>query len=153
MKNKVFVSFLQSGQLIINIVPMSRILPEGILYHKLKGTHGWSSFFTQEIDVANVEKISFRKRLFKIFDRDRDYTIWITYRKLMNSTSISPTINEKGKYGVTFVDTVKATHLLSLRYLNEEDAIEEINEIQRKRDRLKKYDDDRYADIRKEFSD
>jgi hypothetical protein len=156
--NKIYVIIFLNKINIINITsitnfPMAELLPKGILFHKLKGTRGWSSFFTQDIDVANIERISYRKRLFKIFDRDRDYTIWITYRQMRNSVSIAPTITGNGNKGITLVDTVKVSHLLTLRYVNEEDAIKEINEIQQKRDRLKKYDDERYHNIRKDFPD
>ena len=55
----------------------------------LKGVRGWSIYNYKTINVANIVSLEYNKRLFKIFDRDYNWTLKIKY-------SIDPVINNKG---------------------------------------------------------
>lgn len=129
-------------------------LPENVLFHKLKGARGWSSFFTQNVDVAKVVEITYRKRLFKIFDTECDYTMCIKYNQLKKHTDLAPTFTGgSGGFGVTVVDTVKMTQLMTVRYATKEDILEEFNSINQKREKLKAFHDEHYKKLREQFPD
>ena len=51
------------------------------LYHTFRGfVRGWSEFHINPIDIRKIIKISHRKRLFCIIDREYKYTLDIIYQ-------------------------------------------------------------------------
>ena len=90
-------------------------------------------------DVGKIIDITYNKRSFRIFDRDCLYTMTIKYAEPSETYGFGfgfpfgipiPTIVWNGS-----VDLIT---ILKLRYKNEEDAKQEILDIQLKQDKLKK---------------
>jgi hypothetical protein len=111
-------------------------LPKDLVFHTLKGVKGWSGFFCQRIDVARVTDMMFHKRLFKLMNRDCDYTLRIDYYKPEENLTVAPTF-VRGKVGFTLVNTVELSQLLTLRYKTEGDVQNEMDEIRDKQKKLK----------------
>jgi hypothetical protein len=62
----------------------------GVVYHSLKGSPGWSKLDLSSIDVARVLAIDYKKRAFKIFDRDKPYTLNINYYLVGLRVGVAP---------------------------------------------------------------
>jgi hypothetical protein len=105
----------------------------GILFHKLSGINGWSRMSLQCVDVAKITDVFYRKRLFKLFDREYDYTLYIKYNEPMDDFRYVA-----GKHP-SFVIATKTEHFISKRYKTEKDVIDEMKEIQKMKNNLNQY--------------
>ena len=94
-----------------------------VLFHTLKGINGWSICKRKTIDVARVENVTWRKRRFKILDRDYDYTLSVV------CYSDQPTMYFKSK---TFVQGMSHEFIITKRYKTLDEADDECQEIRRK---------------------
>jgi hypothetical protein len=110
---------------------------EGILYHILKGTPGWSTCTHTKIDVAGIISVTYDKRLFKIFDKHHDYTLSINYQESQEHATINPVIGGKG--GITIGSETITEQLITKRYISLDDVLKEIDMIKHKQAQLQKY--------------
>ena len=110
---------------------------QGVVFHSFQGKLAWwGASNTSLLDVAKVCEIYHKKRLFKIFDRECDYKVVVSYRDPrdgyiwgVEGLSLIPVIS----YGC------RATHTVSRRFATEEAAMAEIAEIAEKKEKLDRY--------------
>ena len=88
-------------------------MTSNITRHVFKGINGWSYWKLNCVDVSGIANVQYKKRLFKLFDRQYDYTVRIEYYKSCG-------------FFKKIVHTTK-------RYKSEEEIIGEINEIANKK--------------------
>jgi hypothetical protein len=107
----------------------------GILFHTLKGINGWSNFSLKELDVAKIMSISYRERLFKIFDRDEPYSLEISYNHTIENTSVAPVFTG-GKIGFSLYQKTTIEQSITKRYQTKKDVDLEFSEINHKMKKL-----------------
>ena len=121
-----------------------------MLFHTLKGVRAWSNFYCQKVDVARVIETEQRRRLFKIFQYDHDYSLTIKYRETTIESDVAPTIGT-GSHGMvvgtTFVDKVKKVQIITLRYKNIKDMQDDVQEIEDKQSRLRRFVERQFKDV------
>jgi len=108
----------------------------GVLFHTLKGTPGWSRLSIKNIDIARVLSISHSKRLFKIFDRDKPYTLEIKYYLPSVQTGVAPSFGRNVSFTVYSEPILE--HNITKRYETEQTVLKEVEDINNK---IKKLDD------------
>lgn len=131
-------------------------LPKGVVFYTLTGAKGWSSYFRQTLDIARVTNLQYHKRLFKVFDRDCDYTLQIDYRMPTEETTLAPTFTHGrggGSFGFAVVDTVKLQHLITSRYRTKEEVQEEVQRIRTKQHKFEEFQKQQYAALQKQLED
>jgi hypothetical protein len=89
-------------------------MTSSIISHVFKGISGWSYWKLNCVDVSKVESVMYKKRLFKLFDRQYDYTLSIHY--YLQDAFRSKTLVE-----------------ITKRYKTEKEIIDEIYEITNKK--------------------
>lgn len=89
---------------------------EGIFFKTLKGSNGWSSLKLNKLDVTLIKDVHYHKRLFRIFDRNKPYTLTIKYTLSIHSQNPRDTI-------------MQFDHVITKRYETEEGVHDEILDI------------------------
>lgn len=110
---------------------------QGILFHTLKGSPGWSDLAIKKVDVGRIAEMSYQKRLFCLFDRDKPYTLAIVYYLPKTNTSLAPTLGHS--VGITIYDRTIVEHVITKRYTSEQEVQAEIAAIEKKISKLKSY--------------
>ena len=105
----------------------------GLLFHNLSGINGWSRMSLQCVDVAKITDVFYRRRLFKLFDREYDYSLYIKYNEPIDEFKYVA-----GKHP-SFVVATKTEHFISKRYKTEKDVLDEIKEIKKLQSNLNQY--------------
>jgi len=108
----------------------------GVLFHTLKGSPGWSDLAIKNIDIARVISVSHNKRLFKIFDRDKPYTLDIEYYLPSVRSGVAPSFGRH--VSITVYSEPVVEHNITKRYETKELVLKEIKDINNK---IKKLDD------------
>ena len=108
-----------------------------IIFHSLKGIPGWSTCTHVKIDINKIISINYTKRMFKIFNREHDYTLNIEYDEINTYTTIIPVIGGNG--GFTINNETEKERTITKRYKTLKDVTREIKEIEIKQEALKKY--------------
>ena len=108
---------------------------EGLLHHTLSGIRGFSYLGHSTIDVAKVLNVSYRKRLFMIFDREYPYTLVISYKNILTTTSVSP-VFVNGQVGHVYGSLTTTESIITKRYKGKREVFNEIQEIERKQKAL-----------------
>jgi hypothetical protein len=89
------------------------------------------------IDVAKVIAVEYPKRLFSLFDRERPFTLTVTYYSPQTQTGIAPVLGGRGGFAV-YNETV-TEHYITKRYRSEKLVKHEITEIKSKMKKLDHY--------------
>jgi len=113
-------------------------LPKNLLFHPLKGRPSWNQDMLLRdirIDIGRVISIGKHKRLFKVFDRNYNYTLTIHYDKPTYWTGLASVFGG----GASLYTHVEETQFLYIRYKSEQDIDNEIKQVQEKLEKLKKY--------------
>ena len=110
---------------------------QGVVFHSFQGKLAWwSSDDIVLLDVSKMSNIYYKKRMFKIFDRECDYKVVIHYRDpqdgFISGTGVIPVVPVIS-YGC------RATHVLSRRFATKESAMAEIEVIAEKKEKLDRY--------------
>lgn len=106
------------------------------LFYTFKGlTKGIKIF-----DVRKIFKMVYRQRLYCIFDREYKYELEIKYLEQKNELDFVPVITTGG-FGFGLTNTYNVPTITHLRYKTEEDIIDELNQIEKYRDLISKYDE------------
>jgi len=111
---------------------------KGILYHTLRGKPGWSWLHENPIDIGRVNGVVWRKRLFRVFDRDHPYTIEITYKKKGEEPVMLVGWTGSGCAVVPSHKTVNE-QTITCRYKSAQDVITEVEDINKSVRILKAY--------------
>lgn len=110
-----------------------------VLFHRLKGAKGWSMYSPENtLDVANIVNIHVNKRLFSIFDRDKPYTLWISYYNPEEEISPMFGIGINGYPTVGVYSKTKLYHDITARYSTKEEAENDMKDIMAKQEKLEK---------------
>ena len=113
--------------------------PFGILFHRLKGSKGWSDLSLSRIDIARVVTCNYDKRLFKLFNRDKPYTLEIKYYLPETSISVAPVFSGRG--GVAVYNETTLIQTITKRYESEDQVKNEISTINKKLEALDDYNE------------
>lgn len=112
------------------------------LHHTLKNfVNRWNKF-SNPIDVRKVIDITYRKRMFCIFDPDYLYIMNIKYEKPRYKDTISPIILLNGYVGLAFTTRYEPSSNIIIRYKTLLEIENEKLEIKRLQEIIKKYDDE-----------
>jgi len=117
----------------------------GVLFHNLKGSPGWSDLAIKNIDIARVLSVSHSKRLFKIFDRDKPYTLEIKYYLPGSQTGIAPSFGRGTS--VTVYNEPITEQIITKRYETRQMVLKEIQDINNKIEKLNDYTNKISSDI------
>lgn len=112
---------------------MNRIA--AVCFHKLKGSSGWSECNLKTIDVAKILEMDYRQRLFCFWDRDKPYTIEVTYYQPHTKSSLAPTYYAGG-FGTTSYNETILERSITKRYSSEALVQQEIEDIEKKMTKL-----------------
>lgn len=107
----------------------------GIISHVLKGSHGWSECSLSKIDVARVMKVDYCKRWFCLFDRNKPFTLTINYYLPKTRTSVAPGFGGR-HMNISLYRETEIEQLITKRYTSEQAVKQEINDIQKKMNKL-----------------
>lgn len=105
----------------------------GTVFHNLRGWYkkGWSDFHINPLDVRKIQAISYRKRMFCIFDRNWPHSIDIEYYNPRSKQSLSPVVSTNLQFsGVAASSSYAETSMMTVRYPTETEAREEVELIQ-----------------------
>ena len=107
--------------------------PFGFIFQTLKGSEGLSKCPISRLDVSRIQKIQYRKRLFRIFDRDKPFTLQVEYFSPHNVRKINPTIMFLGSGGIgaSLGSEVENTEIITKRYSTEKDVKKEISQYKK----------------------
>lgn len=103
---------------------------------------GWSRFYEQSLDVRKIKSISYRKRLFCIFNIDHPYTLSIKYHNITNESTLIPVITANGTIGVGSSTNYKDTSLMTVRYKNLVDLQKDMKSIEELKDKINSFDNE-----------
>jgi len=131
-ENMVFFDGFQKVKLSFSII-MNRTRPMGFLFQKIKLAFGWGDRINK-FDVARIVDMCYYKRLFRIFNRDKKYTLCIKYENPRTETDIVPVFTSRG-LGVAVTESAKLTSVATFR-CSEEEAVDTIEKIDAKLERL-----------------
>src|SRR5689334_18355327 len=110
---------------------MFRVPFQSLIFHELKGIPGWSGVNKKIIDVAMVKEINFRKRLFRLIDREYPYTLNILYYDPHFGTSVFTTGGRRVNVSEAFCESY-----ITRRLKSEHECLSEFNEIIEKQNKL-----------------
>ena len=125
------------------------------VYHTFTGcVKGLSSFHINPADVRKIIDITYRKRLFCIFNKEYKFSLDIKYFDPKNETTVSPAVVFAGQYGIggVFHSTYVETSIMTLRYKTKKEVINVIDEIKMKQSLISKFDNEQNKKLQ-EFID
>jgi hypothetical protein len=117
---------------------MASRLP-GVMFHNLKGIRGWSICEERNLDVSLIKFISYRKRLFMLFDTKYPYTITVDYKLPRQRITFNPVItaNHQGySGGVSMSERTELSQLITTRLESEQECVDELIAISHKQKAL-----------------
>lgn len=106
-----------------------------VIFHTLNGIRGWSTHAPDSIDVSRVSSIKFEQRLFKIFNREYDYTVKIVYDEPYTTYTFVPVSNG----GSTAVPITYLTKTITRRFITLDDARREVDIVKKHQEKLDAY--------------
>jgi len=108
---------------------------KGFIYHTIKAQFGWGHQL-RKLDVMRVANINYRKRWFRLFQRDLPYTLHITYDDPHDTTDIAPVFG--GRLGFAVVDSMDRYRYITFRLPTFTDCEHEVLKISNRQDQVKK---------------
>ena len=111
---------------------------EKILFHTLQGISGWSGLNLKKIDIGKIISISCRKRWFKIFYKEYDYTLTIKYNKPVQYFVTQRLIGGSSGSGQILNTKTSFEQTITKRYKTKEDIDTEMKIILNKQKKLEK---------------
>ncbi len=110
---------------------------QGILFHTLRGTKGWSWMSPhRSFDIAKITEVYVRPRLFCLLDLDKPYRLSMEYFEPETESGIAPGFSSNGKMTFSFYEKTVLKHEVTARYKTREDAVQDMNEILQKQYQL-----------------
>lgn len=120
----------------------------GLFIKTLKGVPGHSFLDIDKIDVSLIRDIHYRKRLFRILNFNKPYTLTIEYSLPQNTLSPIPILNLNGTVGsFIFINSTEYERLITKRYATEEEVKSEINEIKELQNKIEKLKENLKKDL------
>lgn len=95
-----------------------------LVSYRLNGSPGWSRVAISNIDITKITNISYRKRLFRIFDRDKLYSLEIEYQDFPYNFPIF----DKYRY-TSLSEYMTDRHMITKRYAFEHNVKHDFHEI------------------------
>lgn len=109
---------------------------EGVFFHTLKGINGLSYLNISCIDISKIKSMTYRRRLFCIFEKDYPFTLEIIYKEPKTEIRINPVL-AGNNVGAGLHQYTSFTQIITKRYKCENDVFDEIKEIKRKEELMK----------------
>lgn len=103
-------------------------------------TRGWSSFYTNPLDIRKIINIGYHKRLFCLWDPEYKYTATVTYYNPRAVSTVSPVITQRGHIGIAYTATYKDNSVMTVRYKTENEILQLIDDINKRKDAISKFD-------------
>jgi hypothetical protein len=112
------------------------------LYHPPKNfVRGWSGFYINPVDIRKIRGIYYKKRLFRLFNTEYEYTLNIIYYNPRSEYGANLAfIPGKGSSVILSEKYVEESHM-TLRYKTEYEVKKEIETIYELQDQIKKFDE------------
>jgi hypothetical protein len=107
----------------------------GLFFHTLSGTNGWSFYGTNNLDIAKVLSISYKKRAFCLFNRDRPFSLYLTYNEPGFGITLLPIFGGLGAKWL-FYPHWNPTKTITKRYKTEEECKAELSKIQMEKQKI-----------------
>lgn len=110
-----------------------------VIFHTLRGQSIWYQRPRTAIDVARVLEMHSRARWFVLIQKDLPYELHLKYELPRPSEKLdfAPTINVRGQFGVAFETSYEFEEDIILRYKNEHEARQELEDVILKQSQLK----------------
>lgn len=103
-------------------------------------TKGWSSFYTNPLDIRKIINVSYHKRLFCLWDPEYEYSATITYYNPRSEYTNSTVITTGGHVGIAYTPTYKENSVITVRYKTENEILQVIDDINKRKDAISKFD-------------
>ena len=114
------------------------------LKHHVKS---YSGLYINPLNIRNIISIYYRERLFCIFDCDYKYSLKLEYYKPHNESNESLVLGTGG-IGIAFTNEYVETDTMTVRYKTENEVKQEIQEMIKLHNYVKKYDNEQNIKLR-----
>ena len=118
-----------------------------ILYTLKHHVKSYSGLYINPLNIRNIISIYYRERLFCIFDCDYKYSLKLEYYKPHNESNESLVLGTGG-IGIAFTNEYVETDTMTVRYKTENEVKQEIQEMIKLHNYVKKYDNEQNIKLR-----